>query len=72
MFAYIAYLMAQQQTADRAREALPDSPVREPDLERHPGRRSHPFRRRVSNGLRWLAERLDPIRDCPTVTTGCG
>ena len=72
MFDYIAYLMAQQRTADRAREAFPDSPVREREIELHPGRRSQPFRRSISNGLRWLADRFDPIRDCPAPTTGCG
>jgi hypothetical protein len=72
MFDYIAYLMAQQRTADRAREALPDSPVRSPENAGDPGRWSYPFRRSISNGLRWLADRLDPIRDCPAATTGCG
>jgi hypothetical protein len=71
MFDYIAYLIAQQRTANRAQEALPDNPVRESGSEPYPGRRRHRFQHGISNVLRWLADRLDPIRECPAATTGC-
>jgi hypothetical protein len=71
MFDYIAYLMAQQRTAEGAQEALPDSPVRNDDKEPHPSRSQRPFRHGISSGLRWLADRLEPGHDCPCPTTVC-
>ena len=49
----LAYLIAQRRTADRAREALPGSPLL-PDHVR-------PLRRRLSVALRRLADRLEPV-----------
>lgn len=65
MFDYIAYLTAQQRTADRAQGALPDSPIRESESAIDPVRPGHLFRHGISNGLRRLADRLEPMRECP-------
>jgi hypothetical protein len=53
MIDFVAYSTARQRTADEARAALPNSPVR-------PDRRGTPLRRRASVALRRLADRLEP------------
>jgi hypothetical protein len=49
----VAYATAQRQTADEARSALPNSPIR-------PDRHRRELRREVSVTLRRLADRLEP------------
>jgi hypothetical protein len=60
---YIAYLTAQQVSADRAREALPDAPVAPPPIDRPVAARR--ARLTVSQLLRSLADRIAPApQDC--------
>ena len=66
MFDYIAYLTVQQKTASVARDALPDSPVQPIETEHRPEWPNRPVRHGISAGLRWLADRLEPPRECPT------
>jgi hypothetical protein len=57
-------IIAVQQTADLARSALPDAPVRH-HLDTAADR---PLRRRTARGLRRLADRLEPLPSLPAGT----
>jgi hypothetical protein len=56
MIDFVAYSTARQRTADEARAALPNAPVRS-------DRGGTPLRRRASVALRRLADRLEPAPD---------
>ena len=71
MLDFIALSMAKHVTDERVREALVNSPVyREEDFIRITGPRDG-LRSRVSGGLRWLADRLEPASEGGAASTAC-
>jgi hypothetical protein len=60
MIHFIAYMQALERTAEYARGALPDAPVR-PDSPARLARRSVEMRPRLALALRSLADRVQPV-----------
>ena len=69
MIEFVAYLAAQEQTLARAREALPDTPVRSDSVVTRIVR-PNALRQQMSDTLRRLADMIEPKPECATPAIG--